>query len=65
MNKHTGPAPYPDPSRSRRFLVLVWPLFALAVCIALWVLTLMRVEAEQASIAAQARKDVAAYAEAY
>jgi len=65
MNKHTGPAPYPDPSRSRRFLVLVWPLFALAVCMALWVLTLMRVEAEQASIAAQARKDVAAYAEAY
>lgn len=65
MSKHPGLAPYLDPTRSRRYLVLVWPLFALVLSIALWTATLMRVEAEQGSVASQARKDVAAYAEAY
>jgi len=69
MSKHPGLAPYLapylDPARSRRFLVLAWPLFALVLCCMLWAATLMRVEAEQERVAAQARKDVAAYAEAY
>ncbi len=65
MSKHPGLAPYLDPARSNRFLVLLWPLLAIAVCIAIWAATLLRVEAEQEQVAGQARKDVAAYAEAY
>lgn len=65
MSKHPGLAPYLDPARSNRFLVLLWPLLALLVVIALWTATLLRVEAEQERVAGQARKDVAAYAEAY
>ncbi|WP_137175424.1 EAL domain-containing protein [Massilia sp. HP4] len=65
MSKHPGLAPYLDPARSNRFLVLLWPLLALLVVLALWAATLLRVEAEQERVASQARKDVAAYAEAY
>ncbi|WP_313167811.1 bifunctional diguanylate cyclase/phosphodiesterase [Massilia oculi] len=69
MSKHPGfapyLAPYLDPARSNRFLVLLWPLLAVLVCCALWAATLLRVEAEQERVATQARKDVAAYAEAY
>ena len=65
MSKHPGLAPYLDPARSNRFLVLLWPLLALLVVIGLWAATLLRVEAEQERVAGQARKDVAAYAEAY
>lgn len=65
MSKHIGFAPYLDPARSNRFLVLLWPLLALLACIAVWAATLLRVEAEQEQVASQARKDVAAYAEAY
>jgi len=65
MSKHPGLAPYLDPARGNRFLVLLWPLLALLVVIALWTATLLRVEAEQERVAGQARKDVAAYAEAY
>ncbi|EKU81434.1 bifunctional diguanylate cyclase/phosphodiesterase [Massilia timonae] len=69
MSKHPGLAPYLapylDPARSNRFLVLLWPLLAVLACSALWAATLLRVEAEQERVAGQARKDVAAYAEAY
>lgn len=65
MSKHPGLAPYLDPARSNRFLVLLWPLLALLACIAIWAATLLRVETEQERVAGQARKDVAAYAEAY
>ena len=65
MINHPGLAPYLDPARSNRFLVLLWPLLALLACIALWSATLLRVETEQEQVASQARKDVAAYAEAY
>lgn len=69
MSKHPGLAPYLapylDPARSNRFLVLLWPLLAVLACSALWAATLLRVEAEQERVASQARKDVAAYAEAY
>jgi len=61
MSKHSGLAPY----RSERFLALLWPLLALLACIALWSATLMRANAEQARLDRQARKDAAAYAEAY
>lgn len=65
MSKHPGLAPYLDPARGNRFLVLLWPLLAIAVSIAIWAATLLRVEAEQEQVEGQARKDVAAYAEAY
>lgn len=53
------------PHRSKRYLVLAWPLLALLLCIALWGATLVRVDAEQTRVAGQVRKDAAAYAEAY
>lgn len=69
MSKHPGLAPflapYLAPYRSNRFLVLVWPLLALLACAALWIATLVRVDAEQDRVQVQARKDAAAYAEAY
>jgi diguanylate cyclase (GGDEF)-like protein len=69
MSRHPGLAPYLapylDPARNNRFLVLLWPLLAALACAALWAATLLRVEAEQERVAIQARKDVAAFAEAY
>jgi len=65
MNKHLSIAPSATPYRSKRFLVLVWPLLALLACIALCWATLVRVDAEQTRVTGQTRKDAAAYAEAY
>jgi len=62
---HPRIAPSSTPHQSKRYLVLAWPLLALLICIALWGATLVRVDAEQARVAGQARKDAAAYAEAY
>ncbi|MDN4039689.1 EAL domain-containing protein [Massilia sp. YIM B02443] len=61
MSKHPGLAPY----RSKRFLVLVWPLLALLACLTVWSATVIRAKAEQQRLDSQARKDAAAYAEAY
>jgi diguanylate cyclase (GGDEF)-like protein len=62
---HPRIAPSATPHRSKRYLVLAWPLLALLLCIALWGATLVRVNTEQARVAGQVRKDAAAYAEAY
>lgn len=65
MSHHPRIAPSVTPHRSKRYLVLAWPLLALLACIALWGATLVRVDAEQERVAGQIRKDAAAYAEAY
>jgi len=65
MSHHPRIAPSVTPQRSKRYLVLAWPLLALLACIALWGATLVRVDAEQERVAGQIRKDAAAYAEAY
>ncbi|MEF9929942.1 MAG: EAL domain-containing protein [Massilia sp.] len=65
MSHHPRIAPSVTPHRSKRYLVLAWPLLALLACIALWGVTLVRVDAEQERVAGQIRKDAAAYAEAY
>jgi diguanylate cyclase (GGDEF)-like protein len=65
MNHHPRIAPSVTPHRSKRYLVLAWPLLAVLLCIALWGATLARVDAEQDRVAGQIRKDAAAYAEAY
>ncbi|MBD8633068.1 EAL domain-containing protein [Oxalobacteraceae sp. CFBP 8755] len=65
MSQHPRIAPSVTPHRSKRYLVLAWPLLALLACIALWGATLVRVDAEQERVACQIRKDAAAYAEAY
>ncbi|MBD8543292.1 EAL domain-containing protein [Oxalobacteraceae sp. CFBP 8761] len=65
MSHHPRIAPSVTPHRSKRYLVLAWPLLALLACIALWGATLVRVDAEQGRVAGQIRKDAAAYAEAY
>jgi diguanylate cyclase (GGDEF)-like protein len=57
--------PNSDQARSKRFLVLLWPLLAILLCAAIWGATLVRVDAEQERVAGQIRKDAAAYAEAY
>jgi len=61
MSKHPGLAPY----RSKRFLVLLWPLLALLACMTVWSATVMRANTEHERLGSQARKDAAAYAEAY
>ena len=61
MSTHPGLIPY----RRKRSLVLVWPLLALLLGIALWSATVVRANAEQERLDSQARKDAAAYAEAY
>jgi len=61
MSKHPGLAPY----RSKRFLVLLWPLLALLACMTVWSATVMRANTEHERLDSQARKDAAAYAEAY
>lgn len=65
MSHHPRIAPSVTPHRSKRYLVLAWPLLALLACIVLWGATLVRVDAEQERVAGQIRKDAAAYAEAY
>jgi diguanylate cyclase (GGDEF)-like protein len=65
MSHHPRIAPSITPHRSKRYLVLAWPLLALLLCIALWGATLVRVDTEQERVAGQIRKDAAAYAEAY
>jgi len=69
MSKPHGMAPNLarslSPTRSNRFLLALWPLLAVLASGALWTATLLRVEAEGQSVQAQARKDAAAYAEAY
>lgn len=61
MSKHPGLAPY----RSKRFLVLIWPLLAVLACVTVWSATIIRANAEQQRLDTQARKDATAYAEAY
>ncbi|MEH6435308.1 bifunctional diguanylate cyclase/phosphodiesterase [Massilia sp. DD77] len=51
--------------RPRPFPVFAWPLLAVLACAALWILTLVRANAELARAEAQVRKDAGAYAEAY
>ena len=52
-------------SRTNRYLVFIWPLLALLLCVALWIATVLRAEAERERADTQARKDAGAYAEAY
>ena len=69
MSKHPRIAPSvlppSAPSHRQRLFVLVWPLLAVLSCLALWGATLVRVDTEQERVVDQARKDAAAYAEAY
>lgn len=51
--------------RSRRFLVIVWPVLALLACAVLWGVTLARAHGERLRADAQARKEASAYAAAY
>ena len=61
MSKHSALAPL----RSHRFRILAWPLLAVLLGAALWTVTVVRADAEQARAEAQVRKDAGAYAEAY
>lgn len=61
MNKY----PALDASRTKRWLVFVWPVLALLLCTALWIATVARAGAERERAETQARKDASAYAEAY
>lgn len=52
-------------SRTNRYLVFIWPALAVLLCVALWVATAMRADAERARAENQVRKEAGAYAEAY
>ncbi|HWJ96035.1 MAG TPA: GGDEF-domain containing protein, partial [Telluria sp.] len=54
-----------SPSRTNRYLSILWPLLALACCAVLWTVTVLRAQAETRRAEAQLLKDVDAYAEAY
>jgi diguanylate cyclase (GGDEF)-like protein len=51
--------------RTARFLVILWPMLAVVAGVALWTATLVRAGAERDRADALARKEAAAYAEAY
>ena len=52
-------------SRTNRFLVFLWPVLALLACAVIWSATLLRAGTERERADALARKEAAAYAEAY
>lgn len=54
-----------SPSRTNRFLSILWPLLALACCAVLWTVTVLRAKAETRRAEAQLLKEADAYAEAY
>lgn len=65
MSLHVPRPHFLAPSRTNRYLVLVWPALAVLLCAALWSATVLRADAEHARAEAQARKEAGAYADAY
>lgn len=61
MSKHAQHSP----SRTNRFLSVLWPLLALACCAVLWTVTVLRARAETERAESQLLKEADAYAQAY